>query len=105
MDLRRKTARLTIDAIPEILQKPAVFYKDEEVPSKIGNLSPLGVGLETEGDVIIAVGDIFYIRYREIDADIKCVCVYNEEDGNRRSIGAYFTRQEDQKIILKYMFF
>lgn len=105
MDLKRKAARLSIDAIPEVLKKPALFYKDEELPSKIDNLSPLGIGLEVGKDVLIAVGDIFHLKYNSIEADIKCLCVYNDDDGDKRSIGAYFTDPEDQKIILKYMFF
>ena len=45
MDKRRKTVRLNIEDIPEILQKPILLYNDEEVESIIENLSPLGIAL------------------------------------------------------------
>ncbi len=102
----RKTARLSIQEIPEILQKPIVLYNDEEVDSKIENLSPLGIGLVVNKSATIDRGDIFYLRYYGLDADIKCVCVFSDEDevGDKKSIGAYFTDQEDQKVILKYLY-
>ena len=99
MDKRRKTARLSIEEIPEVLQKPILLYNDEEVKSKIENLSSFGVGLVIDRNFIMDKGDIFYLKYHSLDSDIKCVCVYSDEDENGRSIGAYFTDSADQRII------
>ncbi len=102
-DMRRKTARLSIHEIPEILQKPILLHNYEEVESIIENLSPLGIGLLIDKNIVIVEGDIFHLKYYGIQSEIKCVCVYSDEDGDKRSIGAYFTDPEDQKVILKYL--
>jgi len=105
MDKRRKTVRLNIEDIPEILQKPILLYNDEEVESIIENLSPLGIALIMDKNSLISTGDFFYLKYYTFETDIKCLCVYSDENENGRSIGAYFTEPEDQKIIIKHLSF
>lgn len=105
MEMRRKTDRITIETIPEVLHRPQLIYNDTEISSEIENLSPLGVGLVTAKNISITTGDIFYLRYAVIDSDIKCLCVYSIEDEKRISIGAYFSDPEDQKKILRHLYF
>ncbi len=105
MELKRKTARLTIEAIPEILQKPELYYRGSIHSLKIENLSPLGVGLEADADLLIEAGEVFFLQYREIDAEFKCICVYSDLDEKKRKIGAYFTNKEDQATVLKYLYY
>jgi hypothetical protein len=103
VDHRRKTVRLSINEIPEILRKPILLHNYEEVESRIDNLSPLGVGLIVNPDSEIFPGDFFYLKYYGFDSDIKCYCVYCDEDGDEKSIGAYFTEPDDQKLIMKHL--
>jgi len=100
---RRRTARLTRNEVPEILRNPILLHNYEEIKSEIENLSPLGIGLVIEKEIILNPGDIFYLKYHSLESDIKCVCVFSDLDGEKKSIGAYFTDQEDQKIILKHL--
>ncbi len=99
----RKTVRLSIKEIPEILQKPIVLIDDKEVKSEIENLSPLGIGINVDINISVTSGDFFYLKYYDIDSYIKCLCVFSEETEGKRSIGAYFTDPEDQKIIFKHL--
>ncbi len=103
MEKSRKIARLLKEDIPEILQKPILLFNHEEVESNIENLSPLGIGLTVHKNSNIEKGDIFYLKYYELESDVKCVCVFSDEDENGKSIGAYFTEPEDQKIILEHL--
>ena len=103
MDKRRKTARLSFHDIPEILQKPILLYNYEEVKSKIENLSPLGIGLVVDKSSEITIGDVFYLKHFPDNSDIKCVCVYCDDEGDSRSIGAYFTDPDDQKTIMEHL--
>ena len=105
MDKRRKTFRLSINEIPEILRKPVLLYNFEEVKSEVENLSPLGIGLVVDRNSQICTGDFIYLKYPEIDSDIKCYCVYCDDDENGKSIGAYFTEPEDKELILSYLHF
>jgi len=104
MEKARKIARLSKEAIPEILQKPILLFNYEEVESKIENLSPLGIGLTIDKNSAIEKGDIFYLKYYALESDIKCVCVFSEGDENEKNIGAYFTEPADQKIIMEYLY-
>jgi len=103
MDKRRKTARLSIKEIPKDLRHPILLFNYEEVKSQIENLSPLGVGLTVDKKDEICIGDVFYLKYYSLEADIKCICVYSDEDGETRSLGAYFTESDEQKIIMKIL--
>ena len=103
MDHKRKTVRLSIHEIPEILKKPVLLHNYEEVDSTIDNLSPLGIGLIVDKNSEITTGDFFYLKYYGFDSDIKCYCVFCDEDVESKIIGAYFTEQEDQKLILKHL--
>ncbi|HNX23414.1 MAG TPA: hypothetical protein PKG60_05160 [Spirochaetota bacterium] len=105
MDKKRETVRLSIGDIPEILRKPVLMYNNEEVGSIIENLSPLGVGLVVDKNAAIEAGDFFYLKYYTLESDIKCLCVYSEDNGNSRSIGAFFTESKDHKLILGYLHF
>lgn len=100
---KRKTARLSLNEVPVLLQKPILLYNYEEVESKIENLSPLGIGLSIERNSLIREGDFFYLKYYDIDSYIKCVCVFTEDNEDKKSIGAYFTDPEDKKIISKLL--
>ncbi len=103
MDKRRQTVRLSITEIPEILRKPVLLYNYEEVQSSVENLSPLGIGLIVDRNSPISSGDFFYLKYHGFESDIRCYCVYCEEDENGKSIGAYFTEPEDKKRILGFL--
>ena len=103
MDHKRKTVRLSIHEIPEILKKPILLHNYEEVDSTIDNLSPLGIGLIVDKNSEITTGDFFYLKYYGFDSDIKCYCVFCDEDAESKIIGAYFTEQEDKKLILKHL--
>jgi hypothetical protein len=105
LDKKRKTARLSNSEIPVILRKPILLYNYEEVKSTIENLSPLGIGLIVDKNAPICAGDFFYLKYYDLDSDIKCLCVYSEVDGEIRNIGAYFTEPEDQKVIMTHLYF
>jgi len=104
VDSKRKTARLYINEIPEILQKPILLYNYEEVESKIENLSSVGIGLVVAKSAAIVKGDIFYVKYHDLESDIKCVCVFSDEEDNGISIGAYFTDPEDILVIAKHLY-
>lgn len=105
MDNRRKTVRISIDQIPDFLQKPILLYNFEEIKSRIENLSPLGIGLEIDRGTIIDKGDIFFLKYHCFNTDIKCVCVFSDVDETSRHIGAYFTDQENQNLILTHLYY
>ena len=105
MDKKRETVRLSNSEIPEVLRKPILLYNYEEVKSTIENLSPLGIGLIVDKNALICAGDFFYLKYYDLDSDIKCLCVYSEADGEIRNIGAYFTEPEDQKVIMTHLYF
>jgi hypothetical protein len=104
VECKRKTARLSLNEIPEILQKPILLFNYEEVESKIENLSSVGIGLVVAKSAGIVKGDIFYLKYHDLESDIKCVCVCNDEDDNGISIGAYFTEPDDILVIAKHLY-
>ena len=105
MDKKRETVRLSDSEIPEILRKPILLFNYEEVKSEVENLSPLGIGLIVDRNAPIRAGDFFYLKYYDLEQDIKCLCVYSEVDGKIRNIGAYFTEPEDKKVIMTHLFF
>ena len=105
MENKRKTVRISIEDIPEFLQKPILLFNYEEVRSRIENLSPLGIGLEIDKETLIEKGDVFMLKYHCFNTDIKCVCVFSDVDETSRHIGAYFTDQENQNLILNHLYY
>jgi hypothetical protein len=105
VDNRRTTTRLSKDEIPEFLQNPILLYNYEEVKSNIENLTPIGIGLSIDKEIIIDKGEAFLLKYYCFDTDIKCVCVFSDVEGNCRKIGAYFSDPEHQKLIYNHLFF
>lgn len=103
MKRERKTARLSKEEIPEILQKPILLFNYVEVESRIENLSPLGIGLTIDKNSVLEKGDIFYLKYYSLESDIRCICVFCDSDENEKNIGAYFTEPADQKTIMEYL--
>jgi len=103
MEIIRKSVRLSYDDIPEVLQNPLLLFNCKEVGSRIINLSPLGAGLLIDKHSKLDKGDIFYLKYSELDLEIKCICVFSDADGEKRSIGGYFTEADDKKLILKFL--
>ena len=103
MDRRRQVVRLSIHDIPESLKNPQLFFNNETAELEIENLSPLGIGFAVAKSVLIMKGDFFYLKYISLHSDFKCLCVFVDEDGESRHIGAYFADPEDQKIMLNYL--
>ena len=97
----RKYRRLLPEELPESLANPVVLIDDLETGSRLLNLSPIGIGIEIEGERTLFEGDLFDIKFFDPDIDIQCVCIFSDRNDNGHIIGAYFRSREHHRRMLK----
>lgn len=97
----RKYRRLLREELPVSLANPIVLIDNLETRSKLLNLSPIGIGLEIDGERPLSEGDLFDIKFFDPDIDIQCVCVFSEKHEQVYIIGAYFRSRSHQHIMEK----
>ncbi len=97
----RKYRRLLPEELPWNLANPIVLINDHETRSRLLNLSPIGIGLEIDGERPLSEGDLFDIKFFDPDIDIQCICVFSEKNEQGYIIGAYFRSRSHRHIIEK----